>query len=111
MTEIKDFTIEFLKILSDPTRLDILDYLKENEKTSAEIQERLNRSQSTVSKHLSLLTETKLISYERRGNVNYYKIRNSEIFSLLNSIKSFVDMLNKEKLKDLRDIDILDTLS
>ena len=111
MTEPKDFTIEFLKIIADATRLEILDLLKDNEKTSAEIQEKLNRSQSTVSKHLSILTDTRLISSEKKGNLNYYKIKNLEIFSLLSSIKSFVDTLNKEKLKDLRDIDILDTLS
>ena len=111
MTEPKDFTIEFLKIIADATRLEILDLLKDNEKTSAEIQEKLNRSQSTVSKHLSILTDNRLISSEKKGNLNYYKVKNSEIFSLLSSIKSFVDTLNKEKLKDLRDIDVLDTLS
>ena len=102
MSELKKDTIEFLKALADQTRLDILDLLHHEKKTSSEIQLTLKKSQSTISQHLKVLTAKKLIVVsDRIENKNYYKIRNLDIFKLLADIKSFQSMSNE---------DILDTL-
>ena len=102
MSELKKDTIEFLKALADQTRLDILDLLHHEKKTSSEIQLTLKKSQSTISQHLKVLTAKKLIVVsDRIENKNYYKIRNLDIFKLLTDIKSFQSMSNE---------DILDTL-
>ncbi|MFX1419539.1 MAG: ArsR/SmtB family transcription factor [Promethearchaeota archaeon] len=110
MSELRKYTVEFLKILADPSRLEILDLLKNNEMNSSEIQEILKRSQSTISKHLNMLVENNLLSFEKRNNVKYYKIENQYVFNLLSNISSIVAEINKEKLKDLRDVDIYNTL-
>ena len=111
MSELRKYTIEFLKVLADPTRLEILDQLKNGEKNSKEIQDALSRSQSTISKHLNLLIDNNLIDFEKKNNIKYYKIKNSDLFTLLSHIKSTVANINTEKLKDLIDVDIIDTLS
>ena len=111
MSELRKYIVEFLKVLADPTRLEILDLLKNSEKNSSEIQKELKRSQSTISKHLNMLYENNLISFEKRENIKQYKIKNTNIFNLLSNINSIVADINKEKLKDLRDVDIYDTLS
>ncbi|MFX1502736.1 MAG: ArsR/SmtB family transcription factor [Promethearchaeota archaeon] len=111
MSELRKYTIEFLKVLADPTRLEILDQLKNSEKNSSEIQEELRRSQSTISKHLKMLVDNNLIVFEKKDNIKYYKIRNTDIFTLLSHINSTVADINTEKLKGLRDVDIYDTLS
>ncbi len=111
MSELRKYTIEFLKVLADSTRLEILDQLKKSEKNSKEIQDALDRSQSTISKHLNLLIDNNLIDFEKKDNIKYYKIKNSDIFTLLSRINSTVANINTEKLKDLIDIDIIDTLS
>ncbi len=111
MSELRKYTIEFLKVLADSTRLEILDQLKNSEKTSKEIQEILDRSQSTISKHLNLLIDNNLIDFEKKDNIKFYKIKNSNIFTLLSNINSTVANINTEKLKDLIDVDIIDTLS
>ncbi len=111
MSELKKEIIEFLKVLTDQTRLEILDLLYQEKKTSSEIQLALNKSQSTISQHLKALTSKNLIIFERINNLKYYKIKNLEIFKLLVDIKDFVTKINQEKLKDLRDLDVIDTLS
>ena len=111
MSEIKKDIIEFLKVLADQTRLEILDLLNHEKKTSSEIQLALNKSQSTISQHLKVLTNKNLINYDRFNNIKYYQIKNLEIFKLLVEIKDFVAKINQEKLKDLRDLDVIDTLS
>ena len=111
MSEIKKYTIEFLKALVDPARLEIL-YILENEVLSSlEIQQKLERSQSTVSKHLGILIDNNLISFKKKNKVKYYNIKNKDVFDLLKSINSIVVNNNKEKFKHIQDVDVYDTLT
>ncbi len=100
MSSQNDKLIAFLNILADNTRLDILEELKENEKTSAEIQEKLDKSQSTISQHLKVLRDNNLVDSNRKDNVNFYFIKNSEIFRLLTIVKTFIDDIEKKQLWD-----------
>ncbi|MHA2391857.1 MAG: ArsR/SmtB family transcription factor [Promethearchaeota archaeon] len=110
--EFRQSIVEFLKVLADPTRLEILDYLKNNEMSASEIKEKLERSQSTVSKHLNILVNSNLINFDKKINVKFYRLNNNiDIESLIAQINSIVTNINKEKLKDIRDVDIIDTLS
>ena len=111
MSESRIDFIEFLRVLADQTRLDILDLLRYEKKTSSEIQTALDKSQSTISQHLKALSNKNLIYFEKINNVKSYKIKNPNIFKFIEEIKSFVVKINQEKLKDLRDLDIIDTLS
>jgi len=111
MSELRKYTVEFLKVLADPTRLEILTQLKNDEKNSSEIQDELRKSQSTISKHLKMLVDSNLIDFEKKDNIKYYKIKHSDIFTLLSHINSTVADINTEKLKDLIDIDRNETLS
>ena len=113
MSEIKIEIIEFLRVLGDQTRLDILDLLQHEKKTSLQIQKKLNKSQSTISQHLKALSNKNLIIFDKINNIKSYKIKNPNIFKLLVEIDTFVANINKEKLKDLRDLDldVIDTLS
>jgi ArsR family transcriptional regulator len=110
MSELKKDLIEFLKVLCDQTRLEILDMLNHKKKTSSQIQSVLNKSQSTISQHLKVLTKSNLIIFERINNIKYYKIKNREIFTLLVDIKSYVDGVNKERLQTMSNEDVIDTL-
>ena len=110
MSELKKEIIEFLKVLADQTRLEILDLLSHEKRTSSEIQSALNKSQSTISQHLKVLTNKNLIIFDRINNIKYYKIKNMDIFKLLADIKFFAAEINKERLKAMSNEDILDTL-
>ncbi|MFX0058229.1 MAG: ArsR/SmtB family transcription factor [Candidatus Hodarchaeota archaeon] len=111
MSELKELTSDFLKVLVDPTRLDILQLLKDNEITQVDIHNELGIAQSTVSQHLKVLMNNNLIISEKKENrVKYYKIKHPEIYGLLSNINSFVVKINKEKFVDVRDLDVIDTL-
>lgn len=109
MSSQHDRLINFLNILADNTRLEILEYLQERERNSAVIQERLDRSQSTISQHLKVLRDANLVDSVKRENVNYYFIKNEDIFKLLTVLKTFLDdtqknMLWNESKRDLEDL-------
>ena len=110
MSGIKELTIDFLKVLADQTRLDILELIQKNEHTQDDLMKLLQKSQSTISQHLNLLLTNNLITYYKKENRKVYKINDSEIYDLLGKINEFVIKSNKEKLRNLIDSDIFDIL-
>ena len=68
----KDF-IKVMKALSDPNRVKIVKMLQHKLMCVCELQEALQISQSSVSKHLKLLEEAGLVDFKKDGLwVNYH---------------------------------------
>ena len=67
---------QLFKALGDETRLEILGMLASNgaELCVCDIESHFALSQPTISHHLRLLREARLISGERRGNWIYYSL-------------------------------------
>ncbi|MFW9827889.1 MAG: ArsR family transcriptional regulator [Candidatus Thorarchaeota archaeon] len=110
MDVLTEETSEFLKILSDPFKLEIIKYLKNSEKTSKEIEEYLNISQSYSSQLLSQLQKANIITYKRDGNFKNYFIKSKNIFRVISSINSFVIELHKNRFQKLIDSDNVEKL-
>ena len=68
-----------LKALSDETRLLIVQMLKEGELYSQQIVDRLDLSQSSVSRHLNLLVTGGILSSRWEGGMKYYRINDDAI--------------------------------
>jgi DNA-binding transcriptional ArsR family regulator len=68
--------------LAEPTRLAILQALKEGPRSVGELVESLGAKQANISKQLGLLFEAGLLARERQGNQVYYSIREAVIFDL-----------------------------
>ena len=63
-----------LKAMAHPTRLFILDKLKEHPLCVCEINALINADVSTISKHLSLLRSAGLVSSVKKGLQVYYSL-------------------------------------
>ena len=65
--------IKVMKALSDPSRVKIVKMLQHRVMCVCEIQAALELAQATVSKHLKVLEDAGLVSYQKDGLwVNYY---------------------------------------
>ncbi|WP_051321289.1 ArsR/SmtB family transcription factor [Chrysiogenes arsenatis] len=62
------------KCLSDPTRLQILHFLLEGEKCVGDVAAHVNTTQANVSKHLSLLKASGLVSARKQGMHVFYSV-------------------------------------
>ena len=65
-------TINFLRLLADPTRLRLLLLLEEEELSVAELQEILGMGQSRISSHLAQLKRAGVVDDRRAGKNVYY---------------------------------------
>ena len=68
--------------LSEPTRIRLLDRLREGSATVSELVDQTGASQQNVSKHLRLLAEAGLVSRSRDGNFVRYEISDPMVMRL-----------------------------
>ncbi len=72
----------YFQVLSEPTRLQILNLLREQELNVGEIAELCGFTAANVSRHLTLLTRHGLVARESRGTAAYYRIADPSIYEL-----------------------------
>src|ERR1041385_7954238 len=65
-------TINFLRLLADPTRLRLLLLLEQEELSVAELQDILGMGQSRISSHLAQLKRAGVVEDRRAGKNVYY---------------------------------------
>lgn len=73
---------DYFKMLSEPSRLQILNCLKTGSMNVSEIGEATGLGQANLSKHLKMLTEAEILSRQPQGVSVYYEIKDPMIFEL-----------------------------
>jgi DNA-binding transcriptional ArsR family regulator len=63
------------ELVAEPTRRDILDLLRERERSVGELVEHIGLSQPGVSKHLRVLREAGLVDVRRDAQRRWYRLR------------------------------------
>jgi DNA-binding transcriptional ArsR family regulator len=77
---------DILKALAQPTRLKILELLREGERCICEIIPAINGEQSNISRHISLMQKCHLVSTRKDGVKVMVKIRDPRIFEILDKV-------------------------
>ena len=75
-----------LRVVGDPTRIRILDLLREDELTVTEITEALGASQQNASKHLGVLLQAGIVARRKDGNSSIYSIVDSGVYELCEQV-------------------------
>ena len=79
--------VDVFKALADPTRLKILECIKDGEKCICEVIPYTGKSQPNVSQHLKVLKIAGLIDERREGTRILLKASNKKIFDVIDSVK------------------------
>jgi DNA-binding transcriptional ArsR family regulator len=87
---------ESFKALSDPTRRKILRLLREKDRTAGDIAEHFDMSKPSISHHLNMLKQAKLVLDERKGQHIIYSLNTSVVQEM---VGWFLDILGKEEEK------------
>ena len=97
-------TINFLKLLADPTRLRLMLLLEEDELSVAELQKILGMGQSRISSHLAQLKRAGVVEDRRSGkNVYYGLTAKQERNSARAKVSELVRVLARELPETQRD--------
>jgi len=76
------YVAEYFKALAEPTRLKLLNALRDGEMNVGELTDISGCTQANVSKHLSMLSKIGLVKREGRGTSVYYSIADPSIYML-----------------------------
>jgi len=91
----------FLKALGQPTRLQILDLLKNGERCVCEIFPALDQEQANISKHLTILKQSGILESRKVGLRVIYWIKNKEVLDLIKGVSLMLKNQAREQRKIL----------
>lgn len=89
----------FFKVISDPTRLSILYFLKQKPRNVSEIVEAMEMEQSAISHQLRILKDSRLVRSRREGKLMIYTLDDDHIFDILDQVHIHI---NERKEHDTR---------
>lgn len=90
---------EILKAMSQPTRLKILECLRNGEKCICEIVPAINGEQSNISRHISLMQKSHLVTTRKEGVRVMVNVKDPRIFEILDHVSTILKTRIKEQEK------------
>ncbi len=100
MQELVDYRADILKALAQPTRLKIIDFLRDGERCVCEIFPAIDEEQSNTSRHLNMMLSAGVLSRRKDGLKIYYAIRHPEILEVIDIVTDIIklDINGRHKL-------------
>jgi len=81
---------EVLNALAHPSRLQILDLLRDGEACVCHIQAMLGQRQAYISQQLNVLRHAGVVASRKDGLRAYYQVSDPKIFEVVDSLKAFL---------------------
>jgi ArsR family transcriptional regulator len=96
------FKAKVFNALSDPVRLEILEFLRDGEKCVCEITPHVGIIQPLVSRHLKILKDCGLVKHRKDGNRRLYSVTDPVIFKTIDSVTvNLMDILSKRIIEQI----------
>jgi ArsR family transcriptional regulator len=80
------FRAKIFNALSDPIRLEIIEFLRDGEKCVCEITPHLKLIQPVVSRHLKMLKDAGLVKRRKKGTWHLYSLTDLRVCDLIDSL-------------------------
>lgn len=81
---------EICKVLTNPKRIEILNLLRDGERSVGDLALLAELPQTSVSQHLSFLRQKGMVVSRRDGSSIYYTVANEKIFSAMDIMKELL---------------------
>ena len=81
---------DMCKVFSHPTRLAILNTLREEEMSVSGLAERLNVSVGNLSQHLNMMRQRRVLASRKDGNNVYYRLANPKMLKAFDLIREIL---------------------
>jgi DNA-binding transcriptional ArsR family regulator len=84
--DLVELIAERFRALGEPTRIKLLDRLREDEATVKELTEIIGSTEQNVSKHLGVLRRAGIVRRRKNGNYVHYSIADDGVFALCEDV-------------------------
>ena len=87
---LRTYKANIFRALSHPTRIAILEVLRDHELSARTIQEKLGLEQANLSQHLAILRSHQIVVNRKDGNQVFYSIRNPVLVQVLDIMRQYI---------------------
>src|SRR5574341_2572659 len=105
---LRQFKASIFQALGHPTRIAIIEALRDGELSAGTIIERLGLEQANASQHLSILRAKHIVTSRKEGNQVFYAVRDPLIIEVLDTMRRYFQAHIEEAMSMLQQIDLLD---
>jgi DNA-binding transcriptional ArsR family regulator len=102
---LRQFKAEFFKGLAHPMRIRILELLRGGPLSVGQMQDVIGVPASSISQQLAVLRGRNIVVTERRGTTVIYRIRDAELFELLDAARRIFNTHLTDTIDMLRLVD------
>ena len=100
---LRQFKAAIFQALAHPTRIAILEILRDGELPVSVIVEQLGLEPANVSQHFAVLRSKHIVSNRKEGNQVYYAIRDPLINEVLDTMRRYFQVHVEESIHMLRE--------
>ena len=101
---VRQFKANFFQGLGHPTRIAIVECLRNGELSTGTLVSRLKLEQANASQHLAILRAKHVVSSRREGNQIFYSVRDPRILEVLDIMRRYFQSHLKKEMALLRTI-------
>jgi len=102
---LRTYKANIFRALSHPTRIAILEVLRDRELSARTIQEKLGLEQANLSQHLAILRSHQIVVNRKDGNHVFYSIRNPVLVQVLDIMRQYIQTSLADAVQMLGEVD------
>jgi ArsR family transcriptional regulator len=102
---LREYKASVFQALAHPTRIAILEVLREGEASARSIQERLGVEQANLSQHLAVLRSRRIVNNRKEGNQVFYSLGNKVLVKVLDLMRQHFQAHLTEAVQMLGEIE------
>src|SRR3954465_7701236 len=101
---LRAYKASVFQALAHPTRVAIVEALREGELAAGTIQERLSIEQANLSQHLAVLRTRQIVTNRKEGNQVFYSLRNPVLVQVLDIMRRYFQANLRDAVQMLDEI-------
>ncbi len=87
--ELRRFKAEIFQALAHPTRIAIVEALRDGETSAGQLIDQLGLEQANASQHLAVLRTKQIVTKRKEGNQVFYSLRDPALIEVLDILKRY----------------------
>jgi DNA-binding transcriptional ArsR family regulator len=105
---LRQFKANIFQALAHPTRIAIVELLRNGELPAGEIVERLGLEQANASQHFAVLRSKHIVTNRKEGNQVFYSVRDPLLIEVLDIMRRYFQLHVEEAMSMLQEIKGID---
>jgi ArsR family transcriptional regulator len=102
--ELRRFKAEIFQALAHPTRIAVVELLRDGEMSAGQLIDKLGLEQANASQHLAVLRSKQVVVRRKEGNQVFYSLRDPVLIEVLDILKRYFYSQLSQTMSMLREM-------